>query len=95
MKLSSHDKKFLFLLSVIIIVVTLEILSIIPIHMPMQYAPIVFAIFILGIGYGVIWNGVKAIFKLQFSSRNLPMIIAVIGAFYIGEYPEAAIFIVL
>ncbi|MFA6149944.1 MAG: cation-translocating P-type ATPase [Chitinophagaceae bacterium] len=95
MKLPLHDKKFLFLLSAIIIVVALEILSIIGIHLPMPYAPFVFGLFILGIGYEVLWNGLKAIFKLQFSSINLLMTIAVIGAFYMGEYPEAAVVIVL
>ena len=95
MKLPINDKKFIFLLSAIIIVVALEILSIIGIHIPMPYAPFVFAIFILGIGYNVLWNGVKAIFKLKFSSINLLMTIAVIGAFYLGEYPEAAVVIVL
>jgi Cd2+/Zn2+-exporting ATPase len=95
MKLPINDKKFLFLLFAIIIVVALEVLSIIGIHIPMPYAPFVFAIFILGIGYNVLWNGVKAIFKLQFSSINLLMTIAVIGAFYLGEYPEAAVVIVL
>ena len=87
MKLPFNDKKFLFLLSAITIVVALEILSIIGIHIPMPYSPFVFTIFILGIGYNVLWNGVKAIFKLQFSSINLLMTIAVIGAFYLGEYP--------
>ncbi|MCC7027008.1 MAG: cation-translocating P-type ATPase [Saprospiraceae bacterium] len=95
MKLPINDHKFLFLLGAIIIVVSLEICSIIGIHIPMPYAPIVFAIFILGIGYGVMWNGIKAIFKFQFSSINLLMTIAVIGAYYLGEYPEAAVVIVL
>jgi Cd2+/Zn2+-exporting ATPase len=95
MKLPINDKKFLFLLSAITIVVALEILSIIGIHIPMPYAPFVFAIFILGIGYGVLWNGIIAILKLKFSSINLLMTIAVVGAFYLGEYPEAAVVIVL
>ena len=34
-----YDKKFIFLLSAIIIVVALEVLSIIGIHIPMPYAP--------------------------------------------------------
>ena len=95
MKLPINDNKFLILLSAMAIVVTLEILSILGVHIPMPYAPFVFAIFILGIGYNVLWNGVKAIFKLQFSSINLLMTIAVIGAYYLGEYPEAAVVIVL
>ena len=95
MKLPFHDKKFLFLLFAILIVVALEILSLAGIHIPMPYAPFVFAAFILGIGYNVLWNGVKAIFKLKFSSINLLMTIAVIGAFYLNEFPEAAVVIVL
>ncbi len=95
MKFPLKDKKFIFLLTAIVIVVTLEILSIIGIHIPMPFAPFVFAAFILGIGYGVLWNGLKALVKLQFSSINLLMTIAVVGAFYLGEYPEAAVVVVL
>jgi Cd2+/Zn2+-exporting ATPase len=71
MKLPLNDKKFLFLLFAIAIVIALEVLSIIGIHIPMPYAPFVFAAFILSIGYKVVWNGVKALFKLQFSNINL------------------------
>lgn len=95
MKLPFNDKKFLFLLLAITIVIALEVLSIIGIHIPMPYAPFVFAAFILGICYKVLWNGVKAIFKLQFSNINLLMLIAVIGAFYLKEFPEAAVLVVL
>lgn len=95
MKLPFNDKKFLFLLFAIAIVVALEVLSIIGINIPMPYAPFIFAAFILGIGYKVLWNGVKAIFKLQFSNINLLMLIAVIGAFYLKEFPEAAVLVVL
>jgi Cd2+/Zn2+-exporting ATPase len=95
MKLPINDKKFLFLLFAIAIVIALEVLSIIGIHIPMPYAPFVFAAFILGIGYNVIWNGIKALFKLQFSNINLLMLIAVIGAFYLKEFPEAAVLVVL
>ncbi len=95
MKLPLNDKKFLFLLFAIAIVIALEVLSIMGIHIPMPYAPFVFAVFILGIGYKVVWNGIKALFKLQFSNINLLMLIAVIGAFYLKEFPEAAVLVVL
>jgi Zn2+/Cd2+-exporting ATPase len=95
MKLPLKDNKFIFLLIAIAIVVALEILSIVGIHIPMPYAPFVFGAFILGIGYSVLWNGIKALTKLNFSSINLLMLIAVIGAFYLGEFPEAAVVIVL
>lgn len=95
MKLPFHDRKFLFLLFAIVIVIALEVLSILGIHIPMPYAPFVFTAFILGIGYPVVWSGLKALVKLNFSSISLLMLIAVIGAFYLGEYPEAAVVIVL
>lgn len=95
MKLPINDKKFILLLSAITIVIALEVLSIIGINIPMPYAPFVFATFILAIGYKVVWSGVKALFKLNFSNINLLMLIAVIGAFYLKEFPEAAVLVVL
>lgn len=95
MKLPFYDRKFLLLIAAIVIVITLEILSIAGIHIPMPYAPFIFASFIIGIGYEVLWEGIRAIGKLNFSSINLLMTIAVIAAFYLGEYPEAAVVIVL
>lgn len=95
MKLPLHDKKFLLLLGAVVTVIALEILSLTGIQIPMPYAPFIFALFILGIGYKVIWEGLQALIKLKFSSINLLMTIAVIAAFYLGEYPEAAVVIVL
>ena len=95
MHLPFHDKKFVWLLAAVAAVIGLEVLSLLGIHIPMPYAPIVFGAFILGIGYDVVWNGIKSIFKLNFGSINLLMVIACIGAFYLGEYPEAAVVIVL
>jgi Cd2+/Zn2+-exporting ATPase len=48
----------------------------------MPYAPFIFALFVIGIGHTVLLNGVKAIFKLKFSSINLLMTIAVVAAFW-------------
>ncbi|MBL0342904.1 MAG: cation-translocating P-type ATPase [Bacteroidetes bacterium] len=95
MNLPFKDRKFVILAVAIVVVITLEVLSILGIDIPMPYAPFVFAAFIFAIGYKVIWNGVLALFKLNFSSINLLMVIAVIGAYYLGEYPEAAVVIVL
>lgn len=95
MKLPLNDKKFIFLLGAIAIVVVLEILSLSGINIPQPYAPFVFAAFILSVGHEVIIKGLKALIKVNFSSINLLMLIAVIGAFYLGEYPEAAVVIVL
>lgn len=95
MKLPFRDQKFVFLLLAVIIVITLEIFSLFNYHIPRPYGVFVFAAFILAIGYEVLWKGFKALLKLNFSSINLLMTIAVIAAFYLGEYPEAAVVIVL
>jgi Cd2+/Zn2+-exporting ATPase len=89
------DTKFIFLLFAVFLVITLEIFSLINISIPMPYAPYIFSVFILGIGYKVIWNGMKALLRFKFSSINLLMLLAVLGAFYLGEYPEGAVVIVL
>lgn len=95
MKLPFHDKKFRLLLAGVAIVVLLEILSLAGVRLPEPYAPVIFAAFIFALGHSVVLNGVKALVKLRFSSINLLMTIAVMGAFYLGEYPEAAVVIVL
>jgi len=95
MNLPFKDKKFLFLLLSVGIVIVLEILSLLGIHLPMPYAPFIFCTFIIVIGHEVILNGLKSLIKLNFSSINLLMTIAVIAALYLGEYPEAAVVIVL
>ncbi|MDR0864178.1 MAG: cation-translocating P-type ATPase [Candidatus Symbiothrix sp.] len=95
MKLPFHDKKFLYLLAAVAIAVVLEILSLTGIHIPFPYAPVIYGIFIVAVGYEVLWNGLKSLFKLNFGSINLLMLIAVVAAFYLKEYPEAAVVIVL
>ena len=89
------DRKFLILLVAVAIVVAMEILSLLGIHLPMPWAPLLFGAFVLGVGWQVLWKGAQALIKLRFSSINLLMLIAVIGAFYLGEYPEAAVVITL
>lgn len=65
------------------------------IDLPRPFGPILFGVFILGVGYNVLWKGIKSLFRLKFSSISLLMTIAVIAAFYLQEYPEAAVVIVL
>ena len=95
MNLPFKDRKFVFLLLSVSTVIILEILSLMGIHLPMPYAPFVFCSFIILIGYEVILKGVQSLLKFNFSSINLLMTIAVIAALYLGEYPEAAVVIVL
>jgi len=95
MKLPFEDKKFIFLLFAVSLAIVLEISSILGLEIPMPYATFIYATFILGIGYKVLWNGLISLFKLKFSSINSLMLIAVVAAFYLGEYPEATVVIVL
>jgi Cd2+/Zn2+-exporting ATPase len=90
-----RDNKFRWLLFCVALSIVLETLSLMGFHLPMPYAPFFYLALILGIGYEVVWNGFKALFTLRFSSINLLMLIAVFGAFYLEEYPEAAVVIVL
>ncbi|MEL1240525.1 heavy metal translocating P-type ATPase [Flavobacterium flavipallidum] len=95
MNLPFKDRKFVFLLLSVSTVIILEILSLLGIHLPMPYAPFVFCSFIILIGHEVILKGLQSLVKFNFSSINLLMTIAVIAALYLGEYPEAAVVIVL
>jgi len=95
MKLPFHDRKFILLLGAVVLVIFFEIMALVGFHMPSPWAPFIFLVFVIGIGYPVIRGGVKALFKLDFSSISLLMLIAVTGAFYLGQYPEAAVVIVL
>jgi Cd2+/Zn2+-exporting ATPase len=89
------DRKFVMLLMVVFAVLALETASFFDIIIPMPYSPIVFALFILLIGWKVLWEGVKALFTVRFSSINLLMLMAVCAAFYLQQYTEAAVVIVL
>lgn len=95
LKLPLKDSKFRFLLVSVIIVLILEVLSLCGIKIPMPFAPFIFAAFIIVFGHEVLWHGLKALGKLKFSSISLLMLIACIGAFYLREYSEAAVVILL
>lgn len=90
-----RDRKFVALLLAVVIVVALEILSLAGWEIPLPWAPLLFAAFIVGVGWQVLRKGAIALVKLRFSSISLLMLIATIAAFYLGEYTEAAVVIVL
>ena len=98
------DSKFLWLIFSVAIVALFEFLSLANIdafkylvgeRFSRPFAAVFFAIIILAIGWRTLWSGLKALTKLNFKSINLLMTIAVVGAFYLGEYPEAAVVVVL
>lgn len=89
------DAKFRWLLFSILVVGVFEFLSLAGWHLlPSIAAPFFGAVIIL-IGYRTLWGGLRALAKLNFRSINLLLLIATAGAFYLGEYEEAAVVIVL
>ena len=64
-------------------------------HLPRRVDGPFFALVIIVIGYRTLLSGLRALTKLNFRSINLLLLIAATGAFYLGEYEEAAVVIVL
>ncbi len=95
LRLPLKDKTFRFLLLIVVAVISLEIVSLIGLQLPSPYAQITFLIIIVSVGHTVIRKGLKALFRLKLGSINLLMLLAVIGAFYLGDYPEASVVIAL
>lgn len=91
------DAKFLWLVASVALVAVFEFLSLMgeDYKLRRDIALPFFGTLILAVGWRTLWNGLKALAKLNFRSINLLMTIAVIGAFYLGEYEEAAVVIVL
>ncbi len=92
-----RDAKFLWLVSSVALVAVFEILSLLGEDWKLRrdVALPFFAAIVLAVGWQTLWGGLKALAKLNFRSINLLMTIAVAGAFYLGEYEEAAVVITL
>lgn len=90
-----QDAKFRWLLLSVALVGVFEFLSLAGWHLPPLVGAPFFSAVILAVGWRTILNGLKALAKLNFKSINLLMVIAVAGAFYLGQYEEAAVVIVL
>lgn len=90
-----QDTKFLWLIASVAFVAIFEFLSLTGRQLPRTVAAPLFAAVILAVGWRTILNGLKALTKVNFRSINLLMVIAMVGAFYLGEYEEAAVVIVL
>ena len=99
-----QDTKFRWMLASVALVAAFEFLSLAEIDVfkylvgekySRPFAGIFFAAIILAIGWRTLWHGVQALSKFNFRSINLLMTIAIVGAFYLGEYEEAAVVVVL
>ena len=56
---------------------------------PWQAKLICFLAAYIVVGYKVIWKAIRGIFRGQMLDENFLMAVASIGAFFVGEYPEA------
>ena len=90
-----NDAKFRWLVFSVVVVGVFEFLSLVGWHLPPAIDAPLFAVIILVIGYRTLFSGLRALIKLNFRSINLLLLIATAGAFYLGEYEEAAVVIVL
>ncbi len=99
-----QDTKFRWMIFSVTIVAVFEFLSLADIDVfryivPERYsrwlAAGFFAAIIIAIGWRTLFSGLQALAKINFKSINLLMTIAIIGAFYLGEYEEAAVVVVL
>jgi Cd2+/Zn2+-exporting ATPase len=92
-----QDRKFQWLIASVALVAVFEFLSLMgdDYKLRRDIAFPFFAALILAVGWRTLWSGLKALSKLNFRSINLLMTIAVVGAFYLGEYEEAAVVVVL
>lgn len=72
-----------------------EFLSLAGIRLPDLIALPFFLTFTLIFGYQTLWHGLQSLIHFNFRSINALMLIAVAGAFYLKEYPEGAIVIIL
>ncbi|PZP50157.1 MAG: heavy metal translocating P-type ATPase, partial [Pseudopedobacter saltans] len=73
----------------------LEVVSILGWSIPMPIAPFFYGIMVLATGYEIILGGLKALSKFNFGSVSLLMLIAVVSAFFMGEYSEGAVVMAL
>jgi Cd2+/Zn2+-exporting ATPase len=90
-----NESKIVWLVAGAIFVAIFEFLSLAGVHLPDAIALPFFLIFTLFFGYETLWHGWKALIHFNIKSINLLMLIAVAGAFYLKEYPEGTIVIIL
>jgi len=73
----------------------LEVVSLLGWSIPIPFAPIFYGIVVLATGYEIISGGLKSLSKFKFGSVSLLMLIAVVSAFFLGEYSEGAVVMAL
>lgn len=88
-------KKFRYLAAAFLAILPFEYLSITGIHLPYVVEVSAFLLILVIFGREIVVKGVRSLFALRFSNINLLMVVAIAGAFYLGELEEAAIIVIL
>ena len=82
MKELIKNKKFIWLLISLIVILPFLVLSYFDKHLSLWIELPLFLIITGAIGWKIFYSGLKSLVRLKFSNINLLMTIAVIGAFY-------------
>lgn len=90
-----HEKKFVYLLTALAVVLPFEFLSFADYHLPFAIETALFLFVAAIFGRKIFKRGFESMLSLRFSDINLLMTVAVIGAWYLGELEEAAIIVIL
>ncbi len=89
------NNKFRWLIISLAITIPFLILSFFNIHAYIWIELPIFLIITLLAGRRIFLNGLKGLIRFKFSNINFLMTIAVAGAFYLGQFEEAVIIVVL
>jgi len=90
-----QNNKFRWLIISLAITIPFLILSFFNIHAYIWIELPIFLIITLLAGRRIFLNGLKGLIRFKFSNINFLMTIAVAGAFYLGQFEEAVIIVVL
>lgn len=89
------ESKVRWLVASLLVVAPFQILSLLSLDFPLWIELPVLLIIIVAFGRKVFIAGISSLFRLDFSNINLLLTIASVGAFYLQQFEEAAIIIVL
>jgi len=90
-----QDSKICKLILALLLIIPFEVLSLNSYHFSFWVEFPIFAVLIFLFGRKVFVDGIKSLFKFDFSNINLLMTIAVFGAIYLGEFEEAVVIVIL
>lgn len=95
MKELIRNKKFIWLLISLIFILPFLVLSYFDKHLFLWIELPLFLLITGAIGWKIFYSGLKSLIRLKFSNINLLMTIAIIGAFYLRQFEEAVIIVIL